>query len=349
MRTKSSGISPVLALAAMFSLAALLFIALLSGREGGRWTLAAGGGGVYAAPGNTFACASSTGLRVYGEDGGQLLSIERRLESPALSAAGDYLAAWDAGGEELLFAGGTQGLLEVETGGELVSARVNEGGFLAVAALGGGGLGTVTVYSPDGEAVYRWHAGTAWPLEGCVSPSGEYLAVLAASEDGGQVRLFRLDGTEELWRADTPGELPFALGWLGEERLCAVSAGRALFLTPEGGLEAEQGFGPLSARRCSFGEGFAVAELADGEGRCTLVSLSAEGERLGRLELDRTPLDLSLRGECALLLLDGEARLLDSSLSELGARAAEGAVAALLAGNGEAILVRRGWAEAVYI
>ena len=335
MRTKSSGISPVLALAAMFSLAALLFIALLSGREGGRWTLAAGGGGVYAAPGNTFACASSTGLRVYGEDGGQLLSIERRLESPALSAAGDYLAAWDAGGEELLFAGGTQGLLEVETGGELVSARVN--------------VGTVTVYSPDGEAVYRWHAGTAWPLEGCVSPSGEYLAVLAASEDGGQVRLFRLDGTEELWRADTPGELPFALGWLGEERLCAVSAGRALFLTPEGGLEAEQGFGPLSARRCSFGEGFAVAELADGEGRCTLVSLSAEGERLGRLELDRTPLDLSLRGERALLLLDGEARLLDSSLSELGARAAEGAVAALLAGNGEAILVRRGWAEAVYI
>ena len=97
MRTKSSGISPVLALAAMFSLAALLFIALLSGREGGRWTLAAGGGGVYAAPGNTFACASSTGLRVYGEDGGQLLSIERRLESPALSAAGDYLAAWEIG------------------------------------------------------------------------------------------------------------------------------------------------------------------------------------------------------------------------------------------------------------
>lgn len=350
MRVKSSKLRPAAALAALLTLTALLFLALILSPDGsGAWQLGPGTGRVYAAVGNSFACASSTGLRVYGADGEELLRLDLTLESPALSASGDCLALWDLGGRTLYFSAGPEELVELDAGGALASARVGGSGVLAAVTLGGDGRGAVTVYGPSGEVLYRWHAGTVWPLDACVSPDGDYLAVLAASELGGEVRVFDLGDTREYASFSLPGELLFDLGWMDGERLCAVSADRAVFLTRECEKVSERGFGELEALDCGFGgDGFALIELGGG-GERALLSLDAAGEELGYLELDSAPLSVDARGDRVLLLAGGEARLLDSSLSGLGGRGAEGAVAALLSENGGAVLVRRDSARAEYI
>lgn len=91
--------------------------------------------------------ASDTGARYYSFSGELYAEEVRNLEQPVLTHSSGYGVVYDAGGQDLfLFSGVEEAFHLTLDSGELLSARVNDSGWLAVTSHGGGWRGLVTVY-----------------------------------------------------------------------------------------------------------------------------------------------------------------------------------------------------------
>ena len=213
---------------------------------------------------------------------------------------------------------------------------------MAVAAvMGGEGLGLVTVYDGLLRPVYRWHAQTAWPLAAELSPEGDALAVLAASEAGGQLRLFSLGSEEERVRFESPGEYFIDLAWM-DGGLCLLSEDRAVFLDEGGAQTGEYRFGSARLRDCAFGGDFALLVLEEA-GQVSLVSLDASGGLIAQLSPGRDFVSAEAEKDKIAVLYSDGAAVYNKNLRERGSGAqAAGAQALLLRGDGETLAVFAG-------
>ena len=281
-------------------------------------------GEVFAVFGNSFAVCSSTQLQVFDENGRNTLTRAVSAENPGLAASDTALAVWSAG---------EAGLLVLDAEG-----KATELGLLAVTSGCEDYRGLVTVYDASLRTVYRWYAATAWPLTAALSPDGESLAVLAASEEGGQLRLFSLSSEEELARFTAPGEVFFDLGWT-DGGLCLVSDSRAVFLDASCALTGERAFGSERLADYALGGGCTVLALSGSDGT-RLVSLDASGEELGSMSTPRALRSLDVqKGKIAVLYSDGAA-VYNKNLTERGeSTEASGAAALLLRADGETVTV----------
>lgn len=328
------------ALLALLALAAGAVFALRVRTQAAEWAFEPEPGQVFAAFGNSFAACSSTQLQIYGPEGELCLRAELPQPAPALAASDTRLAVWSAGGESFSVFDAQGGLGSVEAEGELLDLRLR--GDMAVAAvMGGEGLGLVTVYDGLLRPVYRWHAQTAWPLAAELSPEGDALAVLAASEAGGQLRLFSLGSEEERARFESPGEYFIDLAWM-DGGLCLLSEDRAVFLDEGGAQTGEYRFGSARLRDCAFGGDFALLVLEEA-GQVSLVSLDASGGLIAQLSPGRDFVSAEAEKDKIAVLYSDGAAVYNKNLRERGSGAqAAGAQALLLRGDGETLAVFAG-------
>lgn len=327
----------ILAIAAA---AAAAFSLRWRGDEGGSLTFESAAGEVFAVFGNSFAVCSSTQLQVFDENGRNTLTRAVSAENPGLAASDAVLAVWSAGGDALL-------VLDAEgnaSEGAVYAVSANGSGMLAVTTGCEGYRGLVTVYDAALRPVYRWYAATAWPMAAALSPDGGTLAVLAASEEGGQLRLFSLSGEEELARFTAPGEVFFDLGWV-DGGLCLVSGSRAVFLDAAGAAAGEYAFGSARLADYAMGGECAVFALAEG-GAQRLVSLGGAGALLAETDAPGEALGIDVqKGKIAVLYSEGAA-VYNKNLTERGESAeASGAAALLLRADGETVAVFSGAAR----
>ena len=92
--------------------------------------------------------ASAAGAHYYGLDGEPLAEAVLSMENPVLSASNTTAVVYDAGNQSLFaFRNGRQSFsLSLSGGADLLSARPNNSGWLAVTAQQSGYKGAVTVY-----------------------------------------------------------------------------------------------------------------------------------------------------------------------------------------------------------
>ena len=331
----------VLAIAAA---AAAAFSLRWRGDEEGSLAFESAAGEVFAVFGNSFAVCSSTQLQVFDENGRNTLTRELSAENPGLAASDAALAVWSAGEEGLLVLDAEGEASELATEGTVYAVSANESGMLAVTTACGGYRGLVTVYDAALRPVYRWYAATAWPIAAALSPDGGALAVLAASEEGGQLRLFSLAGEEELARFVSPGEVFFDLGWV-DGGLCLVSDSRAVFLDAAGTATGEYAFGSAQLENCALGGECAVFALSEGGGS-RIVSLGGAGALLAEAAAPGEVLDLDVKKGKIAVLYSGGAAVYNKNLTERGESAeAAGAAALLLRADGETVAVFSGAAR----
>ena len=103
----------------------------------------------------------------------------------------------------------------IETDNGIRDVQLSDGGYLAVCTQQPGYMGSVTVYSPERERVYKWYCASQRLISAAVSPHGKYLAVL--TDEG--IRLFSLDSEKE--RASFSAQGLRAITWLGD-RVCGI-------------------------------------------------------------------------------------------------------------------------------
>lgn len=268
--------------------------------------------------------ASAAGAHYYGLDGQQLAEEVRSLENPVLTASLSTAVVYDAGNQSLFaFRDGEKNFsLSLEGGADLLSARPNDGGWLAVTAQQSGYKGAVTVYDRRGEPVIQISLSSTFAVDAAISPDGRTVAVITIGQENGtffsRLLLYSVDKTEPFAQLDLGGmtvlDMDFDLGvvWLvGEDRLLTVS------LTPEGETVQTCFFSPSYLKGCSLGgDGFAFLLMgryrSGSADQALLVDSSAQVVQ--SIALTGQVLDYAAAGEYCALLTGSQLSVYNTSL-----------------------------------
>ena len=257
--------------------------------------------------------ASATGARYYSFSGELYAEEVRNLEHPVLSASKEAGVVYDAGGEDLFVFRGVEEAFQLDlgSGGELLSARLNDAGWLAVTYQGGGHKGSVTVY--DGtytKEIIKINLST-FIVDAAVSPDCRTVAIVTMGQENGsfqsQIRFYPVDQKEPSATVSLGNMVVMDLDYedgrlwvLGEDRVYAVSE--------DGSVTGSYSLGRNYLKGCSFGgNGFAVLLLsryrAGSAGQAVVVG--PDGTETASLTLPANVLDLDAAGRY-LALLSGE-------------------------------------------
>lgn len=315
----------------------------------GTYTYEAASDQRFACLGSSLVVARGSGFELLDENGLSLASRVTAMQTPAISAGEDYAAVYDLGGRSLFWLGSDGSIQEQSFDGDILLAEVSPSGHCAVVSRETGYHALVSVWNSEHREVYRWYAGSAWPLGAAVSPDGKTLAVLCVSGTGSEVKFFALDSEIQKAAFAVSDTVLLDLHWFSNHELCAYSDERALFFSADGSWSATYDFGGKYLSGCAKGGNgfisFALSLYRSGSA-ATLVSLDAGGRVLGETQTDSQLLSMQARNSELLVLCAGGATLYSPSLSEKGSASnLSGFKQALLRSKGEALLLAAGFAE----
>ncbi len=291
--------------------------------------------------------ASAAGAHYYGLDGVTLAEEVLSMESPVLSASRTTAVAYDAGGQALFsFRDGEERFsLSLEGGADLLSARPNDSGWLAVTAQQSGYKGAVTVYNDRGKEVIQISLSSTFAVDAVLSPDCKTAAVVTMGQTGGdffsRLLLYPVDQEEPSVQIDLGSIVVLDLDYeedllwiLGEDRLIAAS--------PDGQDVRIYPFGTSYLKGCSLGgDGFAMlltGRYRSGDADQVLI-VDGSGQAVQSIQLTSQVLDYAAAGGHCALLTGSRLTLLDRDLSPAATlENLQSARKVALSGNGSALL-----------
>ena len=260
---------------------------------------------------NGVLMASDTGARYYSPSGELYAEEVRSLEHPVLTHSDSCGVVYDAGGQDLfLFRGVEEAFrLTLEGDGDLLSARVNDAGWLAVTAQESGYKGAVTVYDSTYERkIIQINLSSTFVVDAAVSPDCKTVAIVTMGQENGafqsQIRFYPVDQKEPSATVSLGNTVALDLDY--EDGLLWVLGEEQVFTIQEDGTVAGvYGLGRSYLKGCSFGgDGFALLLL--GRYRAgpasQAVILGPDGEALAAQTLTSNVLDFDAAGRYAALL-----------------------------------------------
>ena len=254
---------------------------------------------------------SDTGSRYYSFTGELYAEEVLSLENPVLNHAGKYGVAYDAGGQDLFVFHGVEEAfhLTLEGDGDLLSARVNDSGWLAVTAQESGYKGAVSVYDSSYERrMIQINLSSTFIVDAAVSPDCKTVAIVTMGQEGGsfqsQIRFYPVDQKEPSATVSLGNTMVLDLDYedgllwvLGEEQVSVVQE--------DGTVAGSYSLGRNYLKGCSFGgDGFAL--LLIGRYRAGSASqavlLNPDGTEAASLTLTSNVLAFDAAGRYVALL-----------------------------------------------
>lgn len=293
--------------------------------------------------------ASAAGAHYYTLDGEHLAEEVLSMENPVLTSSRTTAVVYDAGNQSLFAFRNSQEYfsLSLNGGADLLSARPNDGGWLAVTAQQSGYKGAVTVYDRRGEPVIQISLSSTFAVDAAVSPDGQTAAVVTIGQQDGvffsRLLLYQVNQQEPFAQVDlgslTVLDMDFDEGvvWLlGEDRLLTVS------LLPEGQQVQTYYISPNYLKGCSLGgDGFAfllVGRYRSG-GATQALRIDSSAQAVQSIPLNSQVLDYAAAGDTCALLSGSQLSLYSAKLeqfADVGNTQAARKVA--LSANGSAVL-----------
>ncbi len=293
--------------------------------------------------------ASAAGAHYYTLDGEHLAEEVLSMENPVLTSSRTTAVVYDAGSQSLFAFRNSQEYfsLSLNGGADLLSARPNDGGWLAVTAQQSGYKGAVTVYDRRGEPVIQISLSSTFAVDAAVSPDGQTAAVVTIGQQDGvffsRLLLYQVNQQEPFAQVDlgslTVLDMDFDEGvvWLlGEDRLLTVS------LLPEGQQVQTYYISPNYLKGCSLGgDGFAfllVGRYRSG-GATQALRIDSSAQAVQSIPLNSQVLDYAAAGDTCALLSGSQLSLYSAKLeqfADVGNTQAARKVA--LSANGSAVL-----------
>lgn len=293
---------------------------------------------------------STAGVHYYTFSGEQYAERVVPMEHPVLASAGSYAAAYNAGGQQLwLYHGGEETFsLTLEGEGDLLSARLNDSGWLVVTAQESGYKGAVTVYNAAHERVFRLNRSSTFVVDAAVSPDCKRLAVVTMGQQEGrfesQLLIYPLDSEQPEQQIPLGSMAPLDLEYesdqiwvLGENSLVSVSTADW--------NSSSYSFGRSYLKGCDLGgDGFALVLLgryrAGSADQALVVTPDSKADYT--LTIHGQVLAFDAAGKYLCLLSGGQMNLYTRELEPYRTlEQLQGARYAALAGNASALLADR--------
>ena len=269
---------------------------------------------------------STAGAHYYSLDGAPLADEVLSMENPVLASSRTTAVAYDAGNQDLFVFRNEEETfhLILEGSNDLLSARVNDSGWLAVTAQQSRHKGAVTVYDSRGEEVIEIGLTTAFAVDAAVSPDRKTVAVATMGQEGGssysRLLFFPVNQQQPSAQVDLGSLAVLDLDYeddvlwvLGEDRLITV--------TPDGETVQTCVFSPSYLKGCSLGgDGFALlltGRYRSGSADQALI-IDANAQAVHVMSLSSQILDYAAKGDYCGLLSGSRLVLCNSSLEQYG-------------------------------
>ncbi len=315
--------------------------------QGVEFTISSETDNVYAALSESLVVCNANHIWVYSDGGTAYVDMEAALAQPVIQTAGDYALVYDAGGGELYLFSGRVLIWEYETSGsyELISARVNDQGWLAVAEQATGYKAAVTVYDAGQNKIITENISSSFVMDAAVSPDNSQVALLTIGQDGlsfvSTLTLYSCSDGSETVSAQVSNGVVLDLSWDDD----------GIWLQEEGGVRRldtqlqELGSWTESSyylQSYSLQDGYAVEYFsyyrsgALGE----IVVLDDQGAVSGTLEVEGEVLSVTAAGRYIAVLTGSELTVYTSDLEEYASiENSDGTLRALARSDGAVMLI----------
>lgn len=254
--------------------------------------------GVFAEIDGHFMIASATGIQLFGEDGEEIFFKSGVMDSPAVKSRGEYALAYDVGGTKVFLLDKNGLVYSMLTEEPIISGDVRSDGKFVLCTQESGYFGLATVYTVEGNAIFRWYSGENHLLAAALDDSDDQLAVLTLGQRGSKVTRFRLDQEDPVASVQFDQEVALDMAFREDDVLVVVAADHLYFTNGQGTITGQYDYSGklLLDYTLLGGSGVAVA-YRDYENSMagTVAVLNTKAEVLGEKTVD---------GEIAALTMD---------------------------------------------
>ncbi|MGM9537124.1 MAG: DUF5711 family protein [Candidatus Onthomonas sp.] len=316
--------------------------------QGVEFPIANEDGTIFAALGDSILACSGNRILLYSDSGTAYVDMETALSQPVITTAGNYALVYDAGGSQLYLFSGRQLVFQYATEGDyaLISAQVNENGWLAVVEQASGYKGAVTVYNASHKEMITENISSSFVMDAAVSPDNRQLAVLTIEQQdlsfASTLTMYNVSDGESTVSAvvsDTPA---LELRWDDSGLWFQEQSGLRLVGTDcqvLGQWEDES----LYLRGYSLhGDGFAVEYFSRSRAGSVgqVVVVDSQGNAVASLDVGEEVLSITAAGRYIALLTNSRLTIYTSDLTEYAVLDnTNGILQALVRTDGTAVLV----------
>lgn len=302
----------------------------------------------FAALGDSLIACSGNRITLYSDSGAPYVDMDVTIASPVVTTAGEYALVYDSGGSDLYLFSGRQLAFQysAESDRTIISARVNENGWMAIVERTNGYKGSVTVYNASHQPVITENISSSFVLDAVVSPDNRKLAVLTIGQQDTSfattLTLYNTsDGTEAVSAvvSDTPS---LEIIWDGSGIWLQEQYGIRL-LDTECQQVGQWQDTSLYLRGYSLkGDGFAVEYFSRYRSGSVgqIVVLDHQGQVTGTLNVNEEVLSITAAGRYIALLTNSGLTIYTHELTEYASLPnSDGILKALMRADGTAMLV----------
>lgn len=277
--------------------------------------------------------ASPGSVKCFDSAGKKVFERELELKSAHITQGGALAAAYAEGGRSIVLSDGEV----ISADNDIICAKLNESGCLALCTKEPGYMGSVTVYSPEKKPVYKWYCARQRLISAAVSPDSERLAVLT---DKG-IRLFSLDSEKD--RGMLECENLRDIVWLGL-RVCGIGSSGAYVCDDKGKLKGKCDFSGKITGKFGVLDKKLIIEVREHAygGKGDVYILDDGLDIKDRISPGGELWYLDCRGEKTALLTQNGVSVYDGKARLVLSEKAPGAKTVLLDGNGGIIAVGGG-------
>lgn len=302
---------------------------------------------LYLRVGDGLLVASDVRLALFDGEGREKCSLSRNFPEVLCAVSGEFGLAYSQSGNTACVLGPEGMYRDLSLPGSILSADVSAEGSSVFVTEEQGFKGAVTVFEPQGEAVYRVYLGDGYPMDADVSQDGKHVSVLAMNGSGSRVSVYAMDKEEVAYQWDGEDVLYFELEYLKDGNLLLLSTEDAVFLSGKGGHLSSFSFEGEYLKDFAAGDGFVTLVLGKYRtgSAARVVNLDESGNILGTLDVTAEVEGLSASQQRLCVRFSDRTVVYDKNLKLLGSLdSTAGSLASLMRSDGNALIVSGGGA-----
>ncbi len=241
-------------------------------------------------------------MKVIDQKGETVWTVDLSLSSPLVETGGSYVLAADLGGKHaaILYREG-EIVQEYQITKDIISAKVNQKGAVAIATAADGYKGSVIVVDKKGREQFRWNSGDGYIMDLDISDNGHYLAVAQLSSQGtradSKVQFIDLYQKKVIRTAERPGTIIGEIRFSGN-KLLTVSDGELCSFSGSGKLLYEVSFaGKRPGKYDISSDEVLVFSAYDHLGNAVLELYHLNGKKMGTYLADTPITTLAVCGD----------------------------------------------------
>lgn len=246
---------------------------------------------------NDIIQCSKDGIKAINTKGENEWSVAMTLSNPFLQVSEKRIMVADRGGREVNLVTNYTRINPITTEEPIITAKMNESGYIAVVTQEKGYKGKITVYDPHGHPVYIWHSVENYIIDVDISEDGKRMAVCVMDTTKGKVSgglmSFYLNEEEPYWATEVPDTLITSIKYYKDNGLVAVGDNRVLYYSPFGEERWRVNYDSRALQTFNIdSDRFIVVALNEGKGgnllnnKTVIEILDPSGKKTGSYEIN---------------------------------------------------------------